>query len=52
VTAEHHVLLGGPSGLEHPQNLLSPGEEPWNKWYASHHNRSWVMVEFAEHLNF
>ena len=52
VTAEHHVLMGGQTGMEFPQNLLSPGEEPWNKWYASHHARSWVMVEFGEHLNF
>jgi len=51
VTAEHHVIApGSPAGK--PQNLLSPGMEPWNKWEAPHHNRSWVEIEFAEKLMF
>jgi hypothetical protein len=50
VTAEHHILSLGPEGK--PQNLLSPGEEPWNKWEAENHNRSWVEVEFAERIPF
>ena len=49
VTAEHHVLVGREANL---QNLVSPGEEDWNKWYASNHRRSWVMVEFGEHKRF
>lgn len=50
VTAEHHMVLAGEQGK--PQNLLSPGQEPWNKWEAPNHNRSWVQIEFAEHITF
>jgi len=52
VTAQHHCLMGGPSGREFPQNLLSPGEEHWNKWYVANFPHSWVMIEFHQHLNF
>jgi hypothetical protein len=52
VTAQHSVLNGGFTGREFPQNLLSPGEEPWNKWYVAHFPRSWVMVEFQQPLSF
>ena len=50
VRAEHHVMAIGPQGK--PKNLLSPGEEPWNKWEVEHHNRSWVEIEFNEKLHF
>ena len=45
-------MLGGSTGREFPQNLLSPGEEPWNKWFAPHHRKSWIMIEFNQHLSF
>ena len=50
VTAEHHQILHGEAGK--PQNLLSNGEEHWNKWCAPNHNASWVEIEFAERLQF
>jgi hypothetical protein len=50
VAAEHHVFRPGEE-FGKPQNLLSPGEEIWNKWEAENHNRSWVEVEFAEKLH-
>jgi hypothetical protein len=50
VQAEHHVFRPGEE-YGKPQNLLSPGEEIWNKWEAENHNRSWVEVEFAERLH-
>jgi hypothetical protein len=51
VTAEHHEFAPG-SEAGKPQNLLSPGEEPWNKWEAPNHNLSWVEIEFPDKLNF
>ena len=50
VTAQHHKILGGQEGK--PQNLLSNGQEKWNKWAAPDHNASWVEIEFAERLEF
>jgi hypothetical protein len=50
VTAEHHRIGLGPDGK--PENLLSPGEEPWNKWESENHNRSWVEIEFGDKLIF
>ena len=32
VTAQHSIPLGGDSKQEWPQNLLSPGTDPHNKW--------------------
>ena len=46
MTAEHHSIGNN------PQNLLSPGQEEWNKWHVENHQRSWVEVEFAEKLVF
>jgi hypothetical protein len=51
VTAEHHETTPG-SEAGKPQNLLSPGEESWNKWDAPNHNHSWVEVDFSEKLKF
>ena len=50
VTAEHHVLGAGHEGK--PQNLLSNGEEHWNKWEVGHHERSWVEIDFHDKLDF
>ena len=38
--------------MEFPQNLVSGGEEPWNKWYADSTQRSWVMLEFQQAITF
>jgi hypothetical protein len=46
VTAEHHSIGSN------PQNLLSPGQEEWNKWHVENHQRSWVEIEFNEKLMF
>jgi len=46
VTAEHHAIGSN------PQNLLSPGQEEWNKWHVTHHQRSWVEIEFHEKIAF
>jgi len=36
---------GGGSLKEFPENLIDPGTEPWNKWYATHTSSSWVLLE-------
>ena len=46
MTAEHHSIGNN------PQNLLSPGQEQWNKWHVENHQRSWVEIEFNEKLVF
>ena len=44
ISAQHSVEGGG-TGREFPRNLLSPGEEPWNKWYQAQAKNSWVAIE-------
>jgi hypothetical protein len=52
VTAQHFLKDGGGTGAEYPQNLVSGGEEPYNKWYQNSSSSSWVMVEFAQAITF
>ena len=52
VTAQHFLKDGGGTGKEFPQNLVSGGEEPWNKWFANSTQRSWVMLEFQQAITF
>ena len=33
VTSQHYLEHGGGTGREFPHNLISQGEEAWNKWY-------------------
>jgi len=33
VTSQHYLEHGGGTGREFPHNLISKGEEAWNKWY-------------------
>jgi hypothetical protein len=35
VSAQYTIKDGGPSKKEFPKNLLSHGEEDWNKWYQA-----------------
>jgi len=45
VTAEFDVRGGGTGG-EFVKNILSGGEEAWNKWYQGKSATSWVLVDF------
>ena len=45
VTAQFDVQGGG-TGKEIVQNILSDGEEAWNKWYQATSATSWVLFDF------
>lgn len=54
VECEYSISNGGGTGQEYPQNLLNPGEEPWNKWCANPcpNSRSYVVVQFKNTIHF
>lgn len=52
MSAQHYLLHGGGTGREFPYNLLSHGQEPWNKWYQVTSNQSWVLIEFTKPVTF
>jgi len=45
VEAEHSAAGGGGTRGEFPQNLVSDGQENFNKWCVDTHNKSWVKIK-------
>ena len=43
---------GGGTSKEFPINLLSNGQEDWNKWYENQASKSWVEIHFHEMTKF
>ena len=52
VSAQYTIKDGGPSKREFPKNLLSHGEEDWNKWYEAQAASSVVLIELNRELDF
>ena len=46
------TVNGGGTGKEFPINLLSHGEEAWNKWYENQVSKCWVEIKFHESIKF
>jgi len=47
VAAEHDVRGGG-TRKEFIENILTDGQERWNKWYENRSKTSWVTADFGE----
>ena len=50
VRVQHTVKKGGETMREYPENLLTAGNEVWNKW-SCQSKRSWVMLESLGDIN-
>ena len=52
VSAQYTIKDGGASRKEFPKNLLSHGEEDWNKWYEAQSASAFVLIDFDREIAF